>query len=438
MNIPEKFKQNVKTDINYQIKVSPAVIKVPFTDDKTKLKIEKDAVGNDIQYIMHEGNWYEIVHEVHKDIKGKKEDHFLIRVSKKTHPRAYPFNSFGYFVLPPELEAVYGKRCKVLTDICFLSNDIDKLFSMVGHAKFDNSALACAGDGNKANRYNPVTEMWEKVPCVCGYSRYYTDYTEEELATECTITPDMPKELYREIKKFGSEQVFRQVLVQGAWRDITSKDPNGHIQLKPFTDNKPPCDFNFELLFAALAAPGMHLNKLHSTGLENYLRIQKSIQTYKEILAEFGIGLRTQPMKIVLRIVEAKSKKHGKTLYPQISVEFAQSIMELVKRSAKNTYLTEPEVIQQIPESFDTETGEVFEEVEEGSYEDEITQEVEAEYLTELKEKVQMLAFELCQANGDPDYIKNYYQDNQITFSDTESSLEEQLTILEKLKLKEF
>jgi hypothetical protein len=438
MNIPEKFKQNIKTDINYQIKVSPAVIKVPFTDDKTKLKVEKDAVGNDIQYIMHEGKWYEIVHEVHKDYKGKKEDHFLIRVDKKTHPKAYPFNGFGYFVLPPELEAVYGKRCKVLTDICFLSNEVDKLFSKVGHAKFDNSALACAGDGIKANRYNPVTEMWEKVPCVCGFSRYYSDYTEEELATEFTITKDTPKELYREIKKFGNDSVFKQVLVQGAWRDIVSKDPNGHIQLKPFTDNKPPCDFNFELLFAAPKAPGLHLNKLHSTGLENYLRIEKSIQTYKEILTEFRISLRTQPMNLVLRLAEGKSKKYGKTIYPQVSVEFAQSIMELVKRSAKNTYLTEPEAVKQIPEYVNIDTGEVFEEVEEGNYEEETIQEVETEFLFDLKEKVQLLKGEINVGNDDPNYVENYFNEHQIVPADTEDSLNEQLTILESLKLKLF
>ena len=438
MNIPDKFKQNIKTDINYQIKVSPAVIKVPFTDDKTKLKIEKDAVGNDIQYIMHEGSWYEIVHEVHKEYKGKKEDHFLIRVDKKTHPKAYPFNSFGFFVLPPELEAVYGKRCKVLTDICFLSNDIDKIFSKIGHAKFDNSALACAGDGKIANRYNPITETWEKVPCVCGYSRYYSDYTEEELATEFTITPDTPKDLYREIKKFGSDSAFKQVLVQGAWRDIMSRDANGHIQLKPFTDNKPPCDFNFELLFAAPKAPGLHLNKLHSTGLENYKKKKKSIKTYKEILTEFGIGLRTQPMNLVLRIAEAKNKKFGKILYPQVSVEFAQSIMELVKRSAKNTYLTEPETVKQIPEFVDTDTGEVFEEVEEGSYEDETIQEVETEFLFDLEEKVRLLKGEINVGNNDPNYVDNYFNEHQIVPADTEDSLNEQLTILESLKLKLF
>lgn len=456
MNIPQKFVDNVKKDINYQIKISPAVIKVPYVESPIlkaetegaddDFKLEKDVMGNLIPYVMYQKKWYEIVAEVHKDFQGKKSDFYLIRVNKKEHSKAYPYNSFGYFILPPELEAIYGKRCKTLTDICFMSNDIEKLFSRAGHVKFDMGALACAGDGNKASRYNPIREIREQVPCVCAYSRYYTDYTEQELATEFTITPDMKKEeVYREYKKYGSEELHKEVLVQGAWRGILSRSGE-HIKLKPFTDNKPPCDFGFELLFCA-PHTGLHLNKLHSTGLENYLRIKGSIESYQQVLSEFGINIRTQPMNLVLRIMETKNKKLGKLLYPQVSVEFPQSILELIKQSSKNTYLQdgydEPKQLQSgtgfVPpanppatsETVDTNTGE---------YEDaeDVTAEEVNEEQTALQKQVADLTAEINKEHSDPDFVTCLFKDKQITVADTEDSLQEQLTILQEFKLKEF
>lgn len=430
---PKNLVQNIKKDINYQIKISPAVIKVPYTQDPNKIKMEKDVKGNEIYYVLYDGKWFEIVHEIHKEYKGEKTDLYLIRVDKKKYPKAYPFNSFGYFVLPPELEAVYGKRCKILTDVCFLSNRIEEIFVNDKHVKFESNGISCIGDGEKANRYNPLTQVWDKgIPCVCGFSRYYTDYTGNELATEVDIMESgLTAADSREIDRGGVK--VAQVHVQGAWRDVLSRDGK-LIKLKPFTDNKAPCDFNFEILFMVTSIPGMHLNKLHSTGIENFLRLKESVTNIQNILRGFGIMIATQPMKLVLRVVEKTNKTSGKRLYPQVSIEFANSIQELIRRNSKETYLEEgytPPAPQLEQGEIDIETGE-FTEYDEPS-EDPIE-----ETESSLKSEYEKLREEINIANGSPMYVSKHFEEKQITPADTEDFYTEALKILNELKLKTF
>ena len=423
INIPPKFTDNIKKDINYQIKISPAVIKVPFTTDIKKTKYEDDVTGHAILYVNHENKWFEVVGEVHKDYKGEKQDHYLVRVNKKEYAKAYPFNSFGYFVLPPELEAVYGKRCKTLTDICFMSNNIEEIFTRASHIKFDMGKVGCVGDGEKARRLNPATAKYEDVKCVCAWSRYFTDYTGEELATEVNI-----KEAGLTATDNRTYSDKQQVLFQGAWRNILSRD-GATIKLEPFKDNKAPCDFNFEILFMVPKVPGLHLNKLHSTGIENYLRLKESIANIKSILAGFGINIAAQPMNLILRIAE-KNTAAGKRLYPQISIEFSKSIMELIRRSSKETFLEEgfkPEPVM-LSEKIDTDTGEEFED---GEYDQSETTSIVPEEYTSLYN-------EIITATKDPEFVTKHYAEIQITVADTEDFYTQAIPILKELKLKLF
>lgn len=430
---PVKLTSNIKKDINYQIKISPAVIKVPITDS-LETKIIPDVMDNQIQYVKQNDKWYEIVAEVHKEYKGEKQDHYLIRVDKKEHARAYPFNSFGYFVLPPELEAVYGKRCSVLTDIIFMSNDISYIFVKDNHVKFEFGGISCIGDGEKANRFNPVTEVWDKgIPCVCGYSRYYKDYTGEELATEVDIVNAGMTEKDNRIIKRGNESV-QQVLVQGAWRDVLSRS-GAVIKLKPFVDNKAPCDFNFEIVFIVPKVPGIHRNKIHSTGIENYLRLKETLVEYQTILRSFGINIATQPMNLVLRVVEKNTKVAGKRKFPQISIEFSRSIMELVNRNSRDTYLEQGHHPLEITSGnirVDEETGEFadYEETEEQIEELTELQEIQAEYL--------QLVAQINRQSEDPNTVENLFKEKQITESDTQEFYTQAMEILNEYKLKIF
>lgn len=441
IKIPEKFTKNIRKDINYQIKVSPAVIKVPFDSEVT---IKADAVGNEIRYVQHQGKEFEVVGEVHRDFQGKKEDYFLIRVEKKDFPKAYPYNSFGYFVLPPELEAVYGKRCTTLTDVCFMSNQVEEIFVKDNHVKFESGGMSCIGDGERANRFNPITQSWDKnIPCVCAYSKYYSDYNEgEQIATEVDISVGFTKDDQRVITK-GNQQVT-QVLVQGAWRDQESRSDN-IIKLKPYADNKPPCDFNFEMVFMVPKVPGLHLNKIHSTGIDNYLRIKESVIGIQDILSKFGIRLIAQPMNLVLRIAEKNSKTHGKRLYPQISIEFAQSIIELINRSSKETYLGQGTPVPALTEKVeyvDENTGEYTEDPE---GEEEFTEYETAEPIPEqdkpessLKKEYEDLAAEVCKLADNPLAVTDYFKDKEITITDTEDFYETAIKQLTNLKTKLF
>jgi len=434
--IPQKFKDNIKQDINYQIKVSPAVIKVPITDNPEHYKTVNDAVGNPIQYIMYQGEWREIIAEVHKEYKGNKEDHYLIRVDKKKFPQAYPYNKFGHFVLPPTLEAVYGKRCKSLDLICFVSNNVDDILADNKHIKFEMGKVACMGDGKTANRHNPVTGTWEKVPCVCAYSRYYKDYTENEVASVIDIKKlGLTAEHHRKITK-GTKTV-EQVLVQGAWREIKSRELE-MITLEPFKDDKAPCDFNFNLIFIAPKVPGIHLNKLHSTGIENYLRLKQSIEDIQKTLEKLKISMVMQPMSIVLRIAE-KDTKSGKKLYPKISVEFSQSLETLLKRSAKETYLETGDAVLALGESkVNTDTGEEYEDIETVDVEEYSEDDNTVTKFDLLKEEFIELKDELCMSMDDPEYVTKYLSEQKIVLEDTETSYEEVIQLLTKLNQNKF
>jgi len=229
-----------------------------------------------------------------------------------------------------------------------------------------------------------------------------------------------------------------QVLVQGAWREIQSRNKE-IVTLEPFKDGKAPCDFNFNLIFIAPKVPGIHLNKLHSTGIENYLRLKQSIEDIQKTLAKLNISMVMQPMSIVLRIAE-KDTKAGKKLYPKISVEFSQSLVTLLERSHKETYLETGDAVLSLGESkVNTDTGEEYEDIETIDAEDYSEDEPEElSRLDQLKQEYDQLNKELCIAMDDPEYVVKYLSEQKVVLEDTETCYEEVNQLLTKLNQNKF
>lgn len=86
----------------------------------------------------------------------------------------------SWFVVPPEVESVYGPKCTEL-DIMLPSDNEEAVFPQ-SLAWFGRSkGLRCKGDGEMAERLNEQTGQWEPRQCPCEHYR-----TKENPRGECT------------------------------------------------------------------------------------------------------------------------------------------------------------------------------------------------------------------------------------------------------------
>lgn len=370
-NVPAKIAEGIRETVNYEIKVGVSVIKVPYTEEPDKIKITKDVKGNEIKHVEHENKWFEIVDVLTKKAYGSKpeEKFYEVRVDKKEYPYSYP-KSLPYFVLPENLENIHGARASILPNICFMSEDIKNIIDC-NYMKFEGGQLACKGDGQIANRFNPLTETWEKVSCVCAWNRSFSELKGEVLAqsvNDANLTAEQKRKI---IKKYKDDGVWKskeigQLLIQGAWRNIKSYDKDTlKYELEPFKDDRPPCDARFELKFMTPELRGVHLNVFSGNGLKYFLKLEGQIKNMIRLFEEFGVSIIGAPMDLVVRMVEKNTKILGKTLYSEVSVEFSGSILELVKRQNKAKFLEPQKKITSVNKN----TGEYTEEYDEATYE---------------------------------------------------------------------
>jgi len=81
--------------------------------------------------------------------------------SGKEYPREVSF-----FVVPPEVEAVYGDKPTVL-DVVFPINDIETVFPQAYKFYGSGRGLKCVGNGECALRLDEKTQVMQERPCPC-------------------------------------------------------------------------------------------------------------------------------------------------------------------------------------------------------------------------------------------------------------------------------
>jgi hypothetical protein len=86
----------------------------------------------------------------------------VINALKKTE---YPKET-DYFVVPPEVEKVYGK-CPRELDVMFPVNDIDRVFPQAYKWYGENRGLKCLGNGEVAMHLNEKSQTMEERECPC-------------------------------------------------------------------------------------------------------------------------------------------------------------------------------------------------------------------------------------------------------------------------------
>jgi hypothetical protein len=80
-----------------------------------------------------------------------------------TYPRETP-----HFVVPPEVEAVYGKEPTVL-DIMLPVDEPDVVFPQAYELYGSGRGLICTGNGKTALRYDEKSKELNPVECTCEY-----------------------------------------------------------------------------------------------------------------------------------------------------------------------------------------------------------------------------------------------------------------------------
>lgn len=73
-----------------------------------------------------------------------------------------------HFIVPPEVEAVYGEA-PIELDVMLPSDDPEQVFVQKYAMYGSGSGLRCHGDGERAERYNEQTKQWESMSCPCPF-----------------------------------------------------------------------------------------------------------------------------------------------------------------------------------------------------------------------------------------------------------------------------
>jgi urease gamma subunit len=356
--------------ITEKIRVGVKVTKVSVSGKE--LLMQKDCKGNEINYVEVPGLGSCEVIDTSRDGKN-----YFVRVEADNPPRefiTFP-RSVPYFILPPDLEGLYGKRCNEI-DIMLLSNDRE-LVCPNSYRKYGAGALSCMGSGTQTNkedasdkdsepirRFNEVTGEWDTlyysegesypfICCPCAYSKYFEDEIIDEITSESLL-----EEQKRTIKKMQKET--KQVLVQGAWRNIASYNKEKDIlSLEPI---KPSCEIRFQFIFTTPLTKGIHLKAFEGGGKSNLkiiLNRLNDLQQATKLSPDPNMQGRLTgiPLKLSTYMRERKIKGKDGTetqKHPAISIDLAVSITELATSGIKSYWdkLT--------PEAIDKDTGAVL------------------------------------------------------------------------------
>jgi hypothetical protein len=317
-----------KQKATYEIKVGVSYIEIPYFDDADRKRIvtrEHDPLKTPVTEVEYNDKWYEVIGG--KRDKDKKPTHYWIKVTKKEFPKALP-KSTGYFILPKELEAIYGIRASEIVVIVF-ANTVSGILPG-NYVNFNSGGLKCIGDGETANRFNPVTQKWDmnlKI-CQCAFSASYEKDKEEPVATSVPIDEHLVQRKY----KTWDNKNKHEVLVQNAWRDVAFYDEkNKVVQLKPFYRNIPPCQMRSNLRFM-VPELGVDLCELSFNKKEYRREVKTQIAMLIGLLSTYGLQIAGIPLILKVEMVTKASLGSPKKIFPKITLRLKDSIRELVEK----------------------------------------------------------------------------------------------------------
>ena len=314
----------------YDVKVGVAYIKTPYFETPDRIKFEEDAVGNRIQYILHDKKWREVI----KISEKNERKEYYIKVPKEEYPNAIPAYR-PYFTLPPEMDKFLSKRALIIPNCYFVSIEIDEIID-ANHMKFENKQLACFGNGKKAQRYDPLAKNgkggWVEVDCKCAYSKYYASDNDTEIPNEVAPESDMIK-AKRTITRQNKD--VEQYLIQGAWRDVVKKLDNKVI-LKPLS---PSCDVRFSVYALYPKIKGLKLIRIQGNGRHYYEKLRRELKEIKKFLKGAGLDIMGQPMQFKVTMEKKDKKGKGVYKYARLSIEFTKSLDQLMEAQSQKKIL---------------------------------------------------------------------------------------------------
>lgn len=339
-----------KKKATYFVGVGVSVIKVAYSE-VTERKVERlpkesifpEEARKDVSFGKYRGGWYEIMGG-QRDKTTNEPTFVFLRVNKNEVPKDFPSTfpkSLPYFILPEAIEPKYGVRATEIS-IVLLGSNSDQILP-ADYIKFEGGQLRCIGNGETANRFDPIKNEWEEdLPiCQCAFSRTFERDKKEKILYQISLPAEQDLRFLK-----GK----RQVLVQGAWRDITnweSKTDN-FIALAPYKDNKPPCDLHARLRFI-LPELGMEVCEFEFRGKNYWSEVKAEIDMLIWQLAIYGIQIYQVPLILRVEMQTKNTAGKGTRNFPKISLRFRDPIENIVENLASKTLGTgskPPEVKQ--------------------------------------------------------------------------------------------
>lgn len=318
-----------------KIRVGVAVLKVEKTAS-SEVRLVTDIHNNEIKQLKYKGEYYDIVTMSSKPDKENKV-YYFIRVNKEDEPNSFPM-SVPYFVLNPELEAIYGKRATMIKimfvgDIIY--NEKDKSFDVeqvieTGHCKFSGGALECYGDEEQGHRFDQKTQKYINTQCLCAYSRYFKQTL--ELKAMYNKTSKTLHDMNGNLLQGRIVKDLPQVYYENAWRRLENPDVfqnDGEIILK-FKNEKEdmPCEVRYILKFITPQTKGINLITFEGSGKNNAESLILSmIQIFKLFKTLSGI-----PLYLKVKMETKKSKGNILTRkFPVVYLHLDRSVDEMIE-----------------------------------------------------------------------------------------------------------
>lgn len=323
-----------KKKATYFVGVGVSVIKVGYSEvtERKVLKLPENSLfpeekRTSVPFGKYKGEWYEIMGGKRDKQTNEPTDVYL-RVNKNEIPKGYPNTfpkSLPYFILPADIEPKYGVRATEISIVLLGSNSEQIL--PADYIKFEGGQLRCIGNGETANRFNPLTGVFEEdLPiCQCAFSRTFERDKKEKIATEVNYD-DAPQDRTVNGK--------RQVLVQNAWRDVAKWDDDLKIvELVPYKDNKPPCELHARLRFI-IPELGMEVCEFEFRGKQYYSEVKAEIDLLIWQLAIYGIQIYQVPLILKVEMQTKNTAGKGTRNFPKISLRFRDPIENIVENLA--------------------------------------------------------------------------------------------------------
>jgi hypothetical protein len=331
--------------IESKIKVGAIIIGIPKKNYETETETVEDVKSNKIIYVTYKGKRCEVLKE------SKDKEKWYIKLEEK-EPGSTT-TSLPFFVLPPELEAIYGKRATAIK-IMFLGDIIRKEIAEKdkptkidydvneiipnSFKKYTFGGIDCYGNGNNdARRYDKDTNKYiEFNECPCAFNKNYKRLTGIEIENSALFNKTIPHRTIEYIpdrSRPDDKAEKKQLLWQGAWR--TKKSYNKDTNIVEFEELEQSCNVLYSLRFVCPAVEGINLYAIEGKSYDNLISLIRSIiQLFNSFHTVGSI-----PLFLKVRMEERKSKNSVKKIFPFVYLHLPYSIDKLIEKNIQKTLL---------------------------------------------------------------------------------------------------